>query len=905
MPTILELFKGSNKDITPKIPDETPIAKVFVNSTQDNSVHSSQTNLVKQELTGIRVHSLVELNNPLIYGNEAIRIATRSTSAVEQMKQATGGDAPTGGLIGKGLGKITEGKFGKFVFGGKVTSLNQARDGVNSRLGIPQNTIPTYVNNTGELQAGIEPDTMITLAKIKNDAKGTLLGQFLKQTGGGNPKTIGAQALGGGISFVKDKLRTKLFGNPTTMGSNNATAADSYSGADSGGKASKGLAWEYSSNLPYSKQISTAKFNTKGIDGYVEGTSTNITKKITQLQLDAKTKLGEASANATAALKKKLRKSDSKSELDKFLDEKKAEKQATAVEKPSYDRTYSTLLNFETISDNVDGIFNRIDLSLVSPVYGINRQATNGVYGKTEYAFGEIKNTTGIYSPYNPTQPFTKTNTNKLEKVYGITSNNGDSINKTMISPLTRDLIPVWMSSVNGGGSVQFRAVLTGFSETVSPSWDSSKFVGNPFPFWTYTGVERSASFTLKLYCQNEEELAMMWEKINFLTQKAYPTIVSKMVEAPFVNLTLGNIYHDTTGFINSLSYTVEDDVTWETQISGLFLPKIVNVQIEFKLVELAQVNQILYKYAKSTTATNAINANRAQAATQAQTNTNASNSNLSNGSPNSTAVNGSPVTGGGGSSSNVVPVQSINTAKNVTPPATGLSSMKLPTLTPVTIPAPPKVDSFGNENDTPPSSNGAGSTSGGMMGMSPASEAEIKGNTEQTKGGVDSTPKSLETGKPVTDTPKQQEQPASAESIATAGESKRTEDIAKQKETFSEYPEWVRIVFASASTKPKKLNVIKKLKENAFFFEWEDEDGEVYEQVTFARFQQDGSFQNNSIVSYHTWCTKHNDGQDPMNMYFHTKDGKIATQKDISSGNIQQIGTPYQGNRTGGGLSQ
>ncbi|MEY4050600.1 MAG: hypothetical protein RL262_1434, partial [Bacteroidota bacterium] len=36
------------------------------------------------------------------------------------------------------------------------------------RLGIPQNTIPTYVNNTGELQAGIEPDTMITLGKIKN-----------------------------------------------------------------------------------------------------------------------------------------------------------------------------------------------------------------------------------------------------------------------------------------------------------------------------------------------------------------------------------------------------------------------------------------------------------------------------------------------------------------------------------------------------------------------------------------------------------------------------------------------------------------------------------------------------------------------------------------------------------------
>jgi hypothetical protein len=426
---------------------------------------------------------------------------------------------------------------------------------------------------------------MITLAKIKNDAKGTLLGKFLKQTGGGNPKTIGTQVLGNGISLVKDKVRTALFGSPNSLGANNASARDSFSGIDSGGKKPANGGWEYSSNLPYSKQISNVKFNTKVKDGLAESAATNLTKKITQLQEDAKTKLGEASANATAALKKKLRKSDSKSELDKFLDEKKAEKQATAVEKPTYDKPYSTILNFETISDNVDGIFNRIDLSLVSPVYGINRKATNGVYGKSEYAFGELKNTTGIYSPYNPSQPFTRTNTNKLEKVYGLTSNKGDSINKVMISPLTRDLIPVWMSSVNGGGSVQFRAVLTGFSETVSPSWDSSKFVGNPFPFWTYTGVERSASFTLKLYCQNEEELAMMWEKINFLTQKAYPTIVNKLVEAPFINLTLGNIYHDTTGFINSLSYTVEDDVTWETEVKGLWLPKVVNVQMEFKLV--------------------------------------------------------------------------------------------------------------------------------------------------------------------------------------------------------------------------------------------------------------------------------------------------------------------------------
>jgi hypothetical protein len=879
MPTILELFKGSSKDITPKKPDETPIAKVFPNSTQDKSVHSDQTNLVKQELSGIRLHSLVELNNPLIYGNEAIRIATRSTSAVEQMKQATGGTAGDGGLIGKGLGKLTEGKFGKFVFGGKVTSLSQARDGVNSRLGIPQNVIPTYVNNTGELQKGIEPNTMVTLGKIRDDAKGTDFGKFLKQTGGGNPKTLGTQILGGGISFVKDKLRTKLFGDPNSLGANNSSAIDSFSGVYSGGKST--TAWEYSSNLPYSKQISNVKFNTKAIDGYVEGTSKDITKKITQLQLDAKAKLGEASANVTLALKNKLKNSNSKSELDKFLDDKNAEKKE--IVKPSYDTPYEKTIG-DYKKEGGDEKMTRIDLSLVSPIYGVDRQKTKGVYGKSEYAFGEIKNATGLYSPYNPTQPFSKTNTNKLEKIYGITSNNGDAINKTMISPFTKDLIPVWMSSINDGASVQFRAVLTGFTETVSPSWDSSKFVGNPMPFWTYSGVERSASFQLKLYCQNEEELAMMWEKINFLTKKAYPTIVDKLVEAPFIKLTLGSIYSGKVGFINSLSYTVEDDVTWETQVKGLWLPKIVNVQIEFKLVEMAQADMVLYNYAKSTAAQNAINSNRQMEAEQSKKNSDATQANLNktNGTPNSTSVSGAPVTGGRGILAKALPVKSIDTARNITPMA-GLSDMKLPTITPNITPAPPKVDALGNEQTEPPSSNST-KNSGGMVGMSPASQAEVKANSEQTKGGVDSTPKSIDTGKPATDTPKQKTDPATATAIAISGESKKAEEMTKAKEKYSEYPEWVRSIFAYHESDGRKLDQIKKLNETAFYFEWTDTDEDTYEQVAHANLNADGTFQNNNISNYSRWCTKFNDGKDPLNKYFHNKDGKIASKAEMDA---------------------
>ena len=115
MPTILELFQSSGLKDSVKADNET---------------------LVEQETSGIRVKSLVELNNPILYGNESIRIVNRTTSAVEKQRTANSSAPADGGLIGKGLGKLT---------GGKVNSISEARDKVNSTLGIPVNLIPTDV----------------------------------------------------------------------------------------------------------------------------------------------------------------------------------------------------------------------------------------------------------------------------------------------------------------------------------------------------------------------------------------------------------------------------------------------------------------------------------------------------------------------------------------------------------------------------------------------------------------------------------------------------------------------------------------------------------------------------------------------------------------------------------------
>ena len=174
------------------------IMELFHSSGLKESVKADKETFVEQETSGIRIKSLVDVNNPLIYGNEATRIALRSTPDLEKMKQGTGGTEGGGGLIG---GKITE-----------------ARNFVNDKLGIPKGLIPSEVVNKiidskpnvkGE---GSVNNSQTPITKDLYGPNGKDVGKFLKQSGGGNPTTIGKQALGKGIGLLKDKAREGLFG---------------------------------------------------------------------------------------------------------------------------------------------------------------------------------------------------------------------------------------------------------------------------------------------------------------------------------------------------------------------------------------------------------------------------------------------------------------------------------------------------------------------------------------------------------------------------------------------------------------------------------------------------------------------------------------------------------------------
>jgi len=431
MPTILELFK---------------------NSDLDSKINDNPDTFFDQEISGLRIKSAVELNNPLLYGNEAIRIANRSTKATEDMR-ASFSEAPDGGLIG-----------------GKIKDL---RDKVNDKLGIPTTIIPTsYDDRLGKVDMIKYPEE---LAKIKSDATGSFVGNLLS---GGTPKTIAQQAAGKLIGEAKDAIRGKLFGESPSAGSNAASIPTEYFDRGDG---------------RYSKQLEDS----------ISETATD-----TALSIDL------VGISPEKYIKDNLKVA----------------------------RGYKTKGFDGEVTDGATGVPGSGDAVRV---------------GKRDSKFRDTKNDLPIKRGFSNTQD-------------GI--NQAGLHNTIGENEITKmDFIPLQIKAI-GGKAVNFRATITGLTENVSPSWESAKFVGNPFNYYTYSGIERSVSFNFTVFPMNLKELINNWNKIEYLTSLCYPLSyvgTPGYVQAPFLFLTLGDMYAKKPSFIESLTYTVPDNGTWEIGVDA------------------------------------------------------------------------------------------------------------------------------------------------------------------------------------------------------------------------------------------------------------------------------------------------------------------------------------------------
>lgn len=178
---------------------------------------------------------------------------------------------------------------------------------------------------------------------------------------------------------------------------------------------------------------------------------------------------------------------------------------------------------------------------------------------------------------------------------YGISDAYYDKINRLDLNDPNeknvKDIITFKFEDISSESepvSIRFRSTLTGISDSISPEWNATKYLGRPDKFYTYDSVDRSISFSFKVYSYSKNEVPYQWRKINRLAGLCYPVSYSgnRVMKSPIIRLTIGNLYERIYGFIDSLDFKFDDDVMWDTE-DGYQLPMVVDITISFKMMYL------------------------------------------------------------------------------------------------------------------------------------------------------------------------------------------------------------------------------------------------------------------------------------------------------------------------------
>lgn len=147
---------------------------------------------------------------------------------------------------------------------------------------------------------------------------------------------------------------------------------------------------------------------------------------------------------------------------------------------------------------------------------------------------------------------------------------------------------------------------ISGITDEATPEWSNFKFVGSPFQQYRYTGVERSISFSVKLYFTDIDSMGSMKRTLNKLRGLVYPDEEISTISytgttdysplgfnGNFVYLTLNGLYDNLFGFIETLSIEIDEAASWATaDMNNAYdgskmkpYPTVINVSIGFKVI--------------------------------------------------------------------------------------------------------------------------------------------------------------------------------------------------------------------------------------------------------------------------------------------------------------------------------
>lgn len=156
---------------------------------------------------------------------------------------------------------------------------------------------------------------------------------------------------------------------------------------------------------------------------------------------------------------------------------------------------------------------------------------------------------------------------------------------------LPKDFIKFRIRDAVNGKWIIFPAFITDISDNSAAEYNQFRYIGRADSVHVYQGYSRTISLGFSVVAFSKEDVPIIWEKINALKGLTLPTYkpfyetdAETRPVAPYIYLTIGDLFNNTPGYFSSVGISIPQRTTWELD-DGLQYPHLCDVTLEFTFI--------------------------------------------------------------------------------------------------------------------------------------------------------------------------------------------------------------------------------------------------------------------------------------------------------------------------------
>lgn len=121
----------------------------------------------------------------------------------------------------------------------------------------------------------------------------------------------------------------------------------------------------------------------------------------------------------------------------------------------------------------------------------------------------------------------------------------------------------------NNNEVLAFRAYINSMDDDFEAKWNEYRYMGRGEPFFVYEGYSRDISLSFTVFAHTPEEMAPIWNKINYLASSLTPDYSDRLLmRGNYHYLTVGDYVYRQPGVITSLRLSNFLDHNWEIALN-------------------------------------------------------------------------------------------------------------------------------------------------------------------------------------------------------------------------------------------------------------------------------------------------------------------------------------------------